>query len=373
MYSFGMNRTGALVIAAVLSACGLFKGSSTLADQAKAAQESEGTEKPWVGALDGNFTAVDGRERASSTEERAVFYTGHSDDGKMCVVVKQDGQIMFAAASDEAYADKNHLEEVANWRLAFEMRDSLELPAKAPWPPEPKAEDQTVRMVKHETKREKHTTADGEHWYTFNRHTEIEICGSSATPRRTSKYLTLTRFKHGETPAFFAWRLDPSSVTDAPADGAEATAPASAPEASPSATKPAPAGTSTVPIALAADGRFSYYVKMLELTGYDTKLAEPGPFTLFAETDKAVDRTVGRAKVLAFLVPANKKAIELLLRGRTIEGLHPPADLREKDARFSAMYSLVQIDSKGGHLYLEKSEIRFPELNASNGVIYPLE
>lgn len=197
------------VSAMTVMGCRFFRNPETLSDQARAARESESSKDSWVGQLDG-FSPATGRELASSTQGRGLRYSGR-DNGNMCVTSERDGQI-YKGDGDRVAA--GWLKEFQDSVFLFEMRDSLEIPKKAPWPTKPAARAQTQRFVSKEEVVDTHTRSDGTHWYTNSEKVVMEVCAPAAVPQRTSRYLTLTRFRGGETPAFYAWKLDPASVDD---------------------------------------------------------------------------------------------------------------------------------------------------------------
>ena len=362
-----------VAFAVALMGCKFFRGPTTLSEQAKAAHESETTSDSWVGELNTSFTAVDGHEAAASAQGRGVTYSGRSDDGKACITIDKIGYGVTPSTGDQVVA--KWTKEVQSYSMVWEMRDSLALPANTGWPAEPAPSTQTVRVVtqKNEKKLKERNSEISNRRYieSYDQHATIEACAPAATPRRSSRYLTLVRYKHGETPALYVWKLDPSSVADVePEPVAADVVPVPVSDLPPTAGKRQPAGTKMIIDALIADGRFTWVVKIIGITGLEDTLGKDGPYTFFAPTDARLEAGLNKKQLADNFSVKNKSELRALLEGLTVKGIHPVDELLAPDSSLSGLRGFLHFVNKNGRPYLDTAEI-LPALNARNGIIYP--
>jgi uncharacterized surface protein with fasciclin (FAS1) repeats len=132
----------------------------------------------------------------------------------------------------------------------------------------------------------------------------------------------------------------------------------------------APAGAQDTPNIVQtaqAAGQFETLVSLVQRAGLADTLSGPGPFTVFAPTDKAFakvpkktlnallkDRAKLRA-VLLYHVAAGKLTAKKVVKRSRITTLN--------GAR-------IDVRVRGGNVFLDKAKVTTPDITASNGVIH---
>ncbi len=154
------------------------------------------------------------------------------------------------------------------------------------------------------------------------------------------------------------------------------TPPVTAPPATttPPTTTPPPDPTQpTLQEALAADGRFTGYLRLLEAAGYPDDFDRLVAYTLFAPTDEAL--AAAKVDVDALIAAQTPDELFALLAGTAAEGRFTTAALSDPANSPLEMVSgelfdlVVQAD---GRLTIDGSTIESPEIVAKNGIIHAI-
>jgi uncharacterized surface protein with fasciclin (FAS1) repeats len=132
----------------------------------------------------------------------------------------------------------------------------------------------------------------------------------------------------------------------------------------------APAGAQETPNIVQtaqAAGQFKTLVSLVQRAGLADTLAGPGPFTVFAPTDKAFakvpkktlnallkDRAKLRAVLLYHVAAGELTANKVVKRSRikTVNGAR------------------IDVRVRGGNVFVDKAKVTTPDIAASNGVIH---
>ena len=131
----------------------------------------------------------------------------------------------------------------------------------------------------------------------------------------------------------------------------------------------APAEMNLVETAVSA-GSFRTLVSLLQQTGLDETLAESGPYTVFAPTDKAFSKVPKKALRKLAAHPAQLKAVLLY---HVVEGAVRAADVAGLHSVDSLNGASLPIRASGGVVRVGGAKVIQPDVTASNGVIHVID
>lgn len=118
-----------------------------------------------------------------------------------------------------------------------------------------------------------------------------------------------------------------------------------------------------------AAGSFNTLTKALTAAGMVSELKKPGPFTVFAPTDKAFDALpAGTVEALLADVPKLRK----VLLYHVVSGKVMAADVVKLDSAKTLQGQSVSIQTKGG-VKIEGANVVKADIAASNGVIHVID
>jgi uncharacterized surface protein with fasciclin (FAS1) repeats len=169
------------------------------------------------------------------------------------------------------------------------------------------------------------------------------------------------------TPESTSTPIPPSTPTPTPE-------PISTPTSSPAPKinqGPAPSPTSTVVGMASASSNFKTLTKALKASGLDKKLSGPGPFTVFAPTDKAF-AALPAGTLETLLKPANKQKLIALLSYHVVSGQEKSTDLKAGAVPTLAGKSvMVKVQPSG--ISINSAKVVKADMIASNGVIHAID
>ncbi len=115
-----------------------------------------------------------------------------------------------------------------------------------------------------------------------------------------------------------------------------------------------------------ATGSFSTLVKAVQSAGLVDTLKGPGPFTVFAPTDRAFSR-VPKAQLEALL--ADRQALTELLTYHVVPGKVMAADVANLSRARTLQGELVQVSTRGG-VRINGAKVVKADVRTTNGVIH---
>jgi uncharacterized surface protein with fasciclin (FAS1) repeats len=134
-----------------------------------------------------------------------------------------------------------------------------------------------------------------------------------------------------------------------------------------------PAGARNVVEQVKQHGRFSVFARALEATRFGDRLAQGGPYTVFAFTDHAFARLPDSFKEHLFS-PAGRNTLEQVLAYHVIPGKATSGDM------FGRVYEVPTLDGQTltiegqmDFIRVNGSTILEPDIPAGNGVIHLLD
>lgn len=198
---------------------------------------------------------------------------------------------------------------------------------------------------------------------------DIVLCGKAPVLDATSRYLTFSWLAGGvrDAPLLFLWAID------APDAGATPEPTVADAGFAPTTGMRQPSSSQTIVDVLAADGRFTWLVKIIAVTGLADTLGETEPYTLFAMTDAKLLRRTSAAELTKTVVAKNHDELRPSLQQFIVHGVHPPAELTGANPELSASRGFLHFKRSGGKLQIDDGEVVLPPLPASNGLIYPVQ
>ena len=125
------------------------------------------------------------------------------------------------------------------------------------------------------------------------------------------------------------------------------------------------------------DGNYTSLLQALKKSGLDQKLQGPGPFTLFAPTDKAFAALPDDKKML--MEPGHEKMLGMALGYHLIAGPIKTSQLEKataeggKAAVTSVIGMPIALGEKGGTFMANDAHIIQPDIGADNGVIQSVD
>ena len=128
----------------------------------------------------------------------------------------------------------------------------------------------------------------------------------------------------------------------------------------------APAEMNIVQTAVAA-GQFKTLTSLLQQTGLDKTLAEGGPYTVFAPTDKAFAKVP--KKTLDALL-ADKAKLKAVLLYHVVAGKVTAADVTKLSSAKTLDGKKVRIRVSGTNVFVNTAKVTKPNVMATNGVIH---
>jgi uncharacterized surface protein with fasciclin (FAS1) repeats len=119
------------------------------------------------------------------------------------------------------------------------------------------------------------------------------------------------------------------------------------------------------------NGNFKVLTKALKASGLDKKLSGPGPFTVFAPTDKAF-AALPPSTLATLLKPANKLKLVSLLNYHVVSGQEKSTDLQPGSVPTLAGKS-VTVKVQAGGITINNAKVVTADIMASNGVIHAID
>lgn len=104
--------------------------------------------------------------------------------------------------------------------------------------------------------------------------------------------------------------------------------------------------------------------------GLDKLLKEPGPYTIFAPSDKAFRRLSDEDKHALF---DDKPRLRRTLMYHVVQGSISSQDLKNKQSLTSLLGPDVSVSWKGSDLYINNSLVILTDVPCTNGVLYVLD
>ena len=135
------------------------------------------------------------------------------------------------------------------------------------------------------------------------------------------------------------------------------------------------ATTSVVPnktvVAVLRDaGHFTLFVQMVDAAGMRAQLEGPGPFTIFAPTDDALQRVPqGRRDTLL----TDKAALERLIRNHLVNERLTAVEARSGRGRVFAGGARIRVDTSGPVTKVNGAQLLKGDLVGSNGVVHAID
>jgi transforming growth factor-beta-induced protein len=131
--------------------------------------------------------------------------------------------------------------------------------------------------------------------------------------------------------------------------------------------------TGTKPLLQVADeaGLFSVFLSLVAAADLESKLGEPGPFTVFAPTDQAFAKLPPDI-VARLLLPENKTTLQSLLRYQILGGVKRLGELSDSDID-TLEGSKVKFAFVKGSLEINGATIEPSDIAASNGILHGID
>jgi len=123
---------------------------------------------------------------------------------------------------------------------------------------------------------------------------------------------------------------------------------------------------------LQASGDFKTLASALKAANLDTKLSGKGPFTLFAPTDDAFAK-LPQDDLKALMKPENKDKLTRILTYHVVPDRMAAKDLESAKTVKSMEGGELSFRSSEGMLMVNDARVKTPGMQASNGIIYPID
>lgn len=123
---------------------------------------------------------------------------------------------------------------------------------------------------------------------------------------------------------------------------------------------------------VAAAGGFKTLLAAAQAAGLAETLAGPGPFTVFAPTDKAFAE-LGSKTVADLLKPENKARLRAILLYHVVPGTVGGAEALTLSAADTAGGQRLRIAVRDGQLSVDKARVIATDVLASNGVVHAID
>lgn len=138
--------------------------------------------------------------------------------------------------------------------------------------------------------------------------------------------------------------------------------------------KPAPKEKDIIEAAMANDDFKTLVtaIKAAELVG---PLQGEGPFTVFAPTNAAFDKSVPKDKLEELLKPENKDKLAAILKYHVVPAKVMAADALKMDGKEAATLegSKIKITVKDGSVMVDGAKVVKTDVKCSNGVIHVID
>jgi uncharacterized surface protein with fasciclin (FAS1) repeats len=123
---------------------------------------------------------------------------------------------------------------------------------------------------------------------------------------------------------------------------------------------------------VSADKTMTILKKSVNASGLDSVLSGPGPFTVFAPSDRAFEKM--EKGVLDNLLKAENKAKLLdVLNHHVVAGKVSFKDLKDGEKLKALNGKELHVHVTGGHVKIEGAEVQGHDISSSNGVIHSLD
>jgi len=120
------------------------------------------------------------------------------------------------------------------------------------------------------------------------------------------------------------------------------------------------------------DRNLTLFAKGLKAVELDSKLAEPGPFTILAPVNLAFSR-LASLTYEQLLEPANRAALLQLLSGYIIVGKKMLYDFRHDQKLVTLSSNPATVSAKNGSIHINGAKILAHDKQGSNGVVHLLD
>jgi uncharacterized surface protein with fasciclin (FAS1) repeats len=114
-------------------------------------------------------------------------------------------------------------------------------------------------------------------------------------------------------------------------------------------------------------GQFKTLTKLLKRAGLVKTLQQPGPYTVFAPTDKAFAKV---PKKTLNALARDKKKLKAVLLYHVVAGKVTAADVVKLSKAETLNGADVRIRVRNGKVYVNKARVTKADIGASNGVIH---
>ncbi len=119
-----------------------------------------------------------------------------------------------------------------------------------------------------------------------------------------------------------------------------------------------------------ADGRFTKLLGVIAAAGMATKLANEGPFTLFAPTDEAITEV---SEAVFNEIMSDRRNVSDILAYHVVAGKLVSDDLRMMESIKTLLGDHVNIGVVDGELHVNTATIVQPDIECSNGYIHVID
>jgi uncharacterized surface protein with fasciclin (FAS1) repeats len=116
-----------------------------------------------------------------------------------------------------------------------------------------------------------------------------------------------------------------------------------------------------------AAGQFTTLTKLIKRAGLVSALREPGPYTVFAPTDKAFAK-VPKRKLRA--LARDKAKLKSVLLYHVVAKRLPAAKVVERKGAKTLNGKRVRFRVRGGDVFVNRAKVTTADVLASNGVIH---
>jgi uncharacterized surface protein with fasciclin (FAS1) repeats len=116
-----------------------------------------------------------------------------------------------------------------------------------------------------------------------------------------------------------------------------------------------------------AAGQFTTLTKLIKRAGLVSALREPGPYTVFAPTDKAFAK-VPKRKLRA--LARDKAKLKSVLLYHVVAKRLPAAKVVERKGAKTLNGKRVRFRVRGGDVFVNRAKVTTADVMASNGVIH---
>ncbi len=119
-------------------------------------------------------------------------------------------------------------------------------------------------------------------------------------------------------------------------------------------------------------GTFKTLVAALKAADLTETLSEPGPFTVFAPTDKAFS-ALPKGTVEMLLKPENKEALVKILTYHVVPGSVESKTLKSGKVKTVEGSSIMVKVGKDGKVTIDDAQVKTADVKASNGIIHVID